>query len=131
MAARRGLGLFLSLVLSVSTACTTGRMVPQQVQPGAAAGAPLPLSGLKAGERLRVHTRDGRHMDLNLDRVSGEGDVFGQQQEHVRAADIAMVERRSVNKVRTTLLLATVGMGALLVIAIVDIASNGLDLPSY
>jgi hypothetical protein len=105
MRPRRGLGVFLSLVLSVSTACTTGRMVPLHTQ--AAPGAPLPLSGLKAGDRLRVHTRDGRHKDLNFDHVSAQGDVFGQQQEHVRAADIAAVELRSINKVRTWILVAS------------------------
>jgi hypothetical protein len=127
----RGLGVFLSLVLSVSTACTTGRMVPLQAQPGVPPGAPLRLPGLKVGDRLRVHTNDGRHTDLNFDRVSPEGDVFGQRQEHVRASDIAKVERRSINKVSTTLLIATVGMGALVLLAAVAIASSGLGFPAY
>ena len=97
-------------------------MVPLQAQ--AAPGAPQPHAGLKAGDRLRVHTRDGHHKDLNLDHVSAQGDVFGQQQEHVRAADITSVERRSINKARTTLLLTGVGVGVFFLIAIVAFASG-------
>ena len=99
-----------------SLACTTGRMVPLQVQ--AAPGAPQPHSGLKAGDRLRVHTRDGRHKDLNLDHVSAQGDVFGQQQEHVRAADIAKVERRSIDAGRTTLLVLGVSLGVFVLLGL-------------
>jgi hypothetical protein len=114
------LGIVLSVLVSVSTACTTGRMLQMQTQPGATAPR-----GLKSGDRIRVHTHDGKHSDFDFDHVSAQSDVFGQRQEHVRAADIAMVERRSINKVRTTLLLAAVGISAVLVIAIVEF-SNGL-----
>jgi hypothetical protein len=103
-------------------------MVPRQAQ--AAPGAPQPLAGLTAGDRLRVHTRDGRHKDLTLDHVSAQGDVFGQQQEHVRAADIASVERRSINKGRTTLLLVGVCVGVFLLGAIATFASSGTG-PGY
>jgi hypothetical protein len=119
---RPSLAIALLIAALSSLACTTGRTVPLQAQ--AAPGAPGPRSGLKAGDRLRVHTRDGRHKDLNLDHVSAQGDVFGQQQEHVGAADITKVERRSINKVRTTLLLTGVGVSVFFLIAIVAFASG-------
>jgi len=99
MESRCLLGIFLSVLVSVSTACTTARMVPMQTQPGAP-------RGLKSGDRIRVHTHDGRHSDFDFDHVSAEGDVFGRNHEQVRASDIAMVERRSIHKARTSLLIA-------------------------
>jgi hypothetical protein len=113
--------LLMVLSLILSTACTTGRMVPlTTTQPG----VPHGFSGLKTGDRLRVHTRDGGHVDLRFDHASDEGDVFGQNREHVHARDIATLERRSTNQVRTTLLVAAIAIGALFVIAI--LADDGI-----
>ena len=118
MGSRRLLGTILSLLLSVSPACTTMRTVPMQTQPGAAASP-----GLKSGERVRVHTHDGKHSDFVFDHVSTEGDVFGQNHEQVRASDIAMVERRTINKARTTLLIAACAFGVFAIALIASLAS--------
>ena len=105
-------GTFLSAFLAVSPACTTVRMVPMQTQPGATAPP-----GLKSGDRVRVHTHDGKHSDFDFDHVSAEGDVFGRNHEQgVRASDIAMVERRSINTARTSLLIAACAFGAFVII---------------
>ncbi len=113
MGSRRLLGAFLTLLLSVSPACTTARMVPMHTQPGATAPP-----GLKSGDRVRVHRHDGKHSDGVFDRVSAEGDVFGRNHEQVRASDIAMVERRSINKTRTSLLIAPCAFGAFVIIGL-------------
>jgi hypothetical protein len=65
MASRCSLGIFLLVLVSISTACTTGRMVPMQTQPGTTAPR-----GLKSGDRIRVHTHDGRHSDFDFDHVA-------------------------------------------------------------
>jgi|KBSMisStandDraft_5_1062788.scaffolds.fasta_scaffold173982_2 hypothetical protein len=126
MGSRRLLGTFLSVLLSVSPACTTARMVPMQTQPGVTAPP-----GLRSGDRVRVHTHDGKHSDFDFDRVSAEGDVFGRNHEHVRASDIAMVERRSINKSRTSLLIAACAFGALAAAVIIGLAAGDdfLDAP--
>ena len=116
------LGLVLSVLVSVSSACTTGRMVPMQTQPSATAPR-----GLKSGDRIRVHTQDGKHSDFDFDHIAADGDLFGRNHEQVRASDIAMVERRSIHKVRTTLLLAAVGVSAVLVMAVVEFRNGLLD----
>jgi hypothetical protein len=113
------LGIFLSVLVSVSTACTTGRMVPMQTQPGATASR-----GLKSGDRIRVHTHDGKHSDFDFDHVAADGDVFGRNHEQVRASDIAMVERRSINKARTSLLIAASAFGAFAVVLIISLAGD-------
>jgi len=114
-------GAFLVVLLSVSTACTTARMVPMQTQPGVTAPP-----GLRPGDRVRVYTRDGKHSDFDFDRVSAEGDVFGRNHERVRASDITMVERRSLNKTRTSLLIAASVFGAFAVALIIALANNSL-----
>jgi hypothetical protein len=121
MGSRRLLGVFLSVLVSISPACTTARMVPMQTQPGATAPP-----GLRSGDRVRVHTRDGKHSDFDFDHVSAEGDVFGQHHEQVHARDIAMVERRSISKGRTTLLIAACAFGAFAVALIFSLASEDL-----
>ena len=113
MRSRRLLGTVLSVLLAVSPACTTMRMVPMQTQPGATAPP-----GLRSGDRVRVHTRDGKHSDFNFDHVSAEGDVFGRNHEHVRAGDVVMVERRSINKTRTSLLIAFCAFALLIYIGL-------------
>ncbi len=126
MKSRRSLGLCLLVLLSVSTACTTGRMVSLQTQPGATAPP-----GLKSGDRVRVHLHDGSRRDFDFDHVSADGDVFGRQQEHVRVSDIALVERRSINTVRTSILIGScvfVVVAAVFMIAVDDLA-EGLDSP--
>ena len=119
MGSRRLLGTFLSLLLSVSPACTTMRAVPMQRQPGTTAPP-----GLTSGDHVRVHTHDGKHSDFVFDHVSAEGDVFGQNHEEVRASDIARVERRSINKSRTTLLVVACALGILAVAIIVSLAGD-------
>lgn len=114
-------GTFLAVLLAVSPACTTVRMVPMQTQPGATAPP-----GLKSGDPVRVHTRDGKHSDFDFDHVSAEGDVFGRNHEQVRASDIAMVERRSINQARTTLLIAACAFGAFAVALIISLAGDDL-----
>jgi len=111
MGSHRLFGTFLSVLLAVSPACTTVRMVPMQTQPGATAPP-----GLRSGDRVRVHTHDGKHSDFVFDHVSTEGDVFGRNHEQVRASDIAMVERRSINTARTSLLIAACAFGAFVII---------------
>ena len=118
MASRCSLGIFLLVLVSISTACTTGRMVPMQTQPGTTAPR-----GLKSGDRIRVHTHDGRHSDFDFDHVAADGDVFGTNHEQVRASDIAMVERRSVDKTRTSLLVIAAAVGALAVAIVVSIGT--------
>ena len=125
MRSRRLLGTLLSVLLSVSPACTTVRRVPMQTQPGATAPP-----GLKSGDRVRVHRHDGKHSDFVFDRVSAEGDVFGRNHEQVRASDIAMVERRSINKTRTSLLIAACAFGAFVALIISLAAGDDfLDAP--
>ena len=110
MGSRRLFGAFLSVLLAVSPACTTVRMVPMQTQPGATAPP-----GLRSGDRVRVHTHDGKHSDFVFDHVSIEGDVFGRNHEQVRASEITMVERRSINTARTSLLIAACAFGAFVI----------------
>jgi hypothetical protein len=69
-----------------------------------------------------MHWPDGRHSDF--DHVSAEGDVFGRNHEQVRASDIAMVERRSINKARTSLLIAACAFGAFAVVLIISLAGD-------
>ena len=61
MRSRRSLGILLLVLLAVSTACRTGRMVSLQTQPGATAPR-----GLKSGDRVRVHLHDGQPTGLRL-----------------------------------------------------------------
>lgn len=117
----RCLGLFLSVLLSVSPACTTVRTVPMSTQPGATTP-----KGLRSGDRIRVHTHDGKHSDFDFDHVSVEGDVLGRNHERVRAGDIAKVERRSINKARTSLLIAACAVGAFTVALIFSLANDDL-----
>jgi hypothetical protein len=126
MESRCLLGIFLSVLVSVSTAFTTGRMVPMQTQPGATAPR-----GLKSGDRIRVHTHDGRHSDFDFEHVSADGDVFGRNHEQVRASDIAMVERRSVDKTRTSLLIIATVAGTLAVAIVVSIGTTDLLDPYH
>ena len=119
MGSRRLLGAFLAVLLSVSPACTTARMVPMHTQPGARTP-----SGLRSGDRVRVYTHDGRHSDFDFDHVSAQGDVFGRDHEQVRASDIAMVERRAINKARTTLLIAACVFGTFVVVMIISLAAG-------
>jgi len=119
MGSRRVLGTVLSVLLLVSPACTTARMVPMQTQPGATAPP-----GLRPGDRVRVHTHDGKHFDFVFVHVSAEGDVFGRKHEQVRASDIAMVERRSINKARTSLLIVACAFGAFVVAVIISLAAG-------
>jgi hypothetical protein len=49
--------------------------------------------------------------------------VFGTNHEQVRASDIAMVERRSVDKTRTSLLVIAAAVGALAVAIVVSIGT--------
>jgi hypothetical protein len=81
-------------------------------------------SGLKSGDRIRVHLHDGKHSDFDFDHVSAESDVFGRDHEQVRASDIAMVERRSVDKTRTSLLITAAAVGALAVAIVVSISTT-------
>ena len=120
------LSIFLSVLVSVSTACTTGRMVPMHTQPGATAPP-----GLKSGDRIRVHTHDGRHSDFDFDHVAADGDVFGMNHEQVRASDIAMVERRSVDKTRTSLLVTACAFGAFAAVLIISLAAGDDFLAPY
>jgi hypothetical protein len=71
-----------------------------------------------------VHTRDGRHTDLVLHHLAADGAIFGNHDEHVAAADVALVEHRSINKTRTTLLIAGVGFSVLLLAIVIDIATS-------
>ena len=80
--------------------------------------------GLKSGDRIRVHTHDGRHSDFDFDHVSAEGDVFGRNHEQVRASDIAMVERRSIHKARTSLLVAACAFGAFAAVLMISLAGD-------
>jgi hypothetical protein len=89
-------------------------MVPMQTQPGSTAPP-----GLKAGDRVRVHTRDGKHSDFDFDHVSAEGDVFGRNHEQVRAS-----ERRSVSKTRTSLLITACAFGAFAVPIVLAFAGD-------
>jgi hypothetical protein len=121
MRSRHLMGAFLSALLSVSTACTTARTVPIHMQPGATAPP-----GLKFGDHVRVHTHDGKHADFDFDHVSIEGDIVGRNYERVRASDIAKVERRSINKTRTSLLIAAGALGAVVVLLIISLAGDDL-----
>jgi len=56
--------------------------------------------------------------------MAADGDIFGNHQEHLVAADIAMVERRSINKTRATLLIAGVGFSVLLLAIVIDVATS-------
>jgi len=94
-------------------------MVPMQTQPGVTAPP-----GLRSGDRVRVHTHDGKHSDFDFDHVSADGDVFGRNHEQVRASDVAMVERRSTNKARTVLLIAACAFGAFSVALIISLATG-------
>ncbi len=113
MKPRRSLCMLLTVILSVAPACRTGRMVPMQMQPGASAPA-----GLKSGDRVRVHLHDGSRVDFDFDHVSADGDVFGRHQEHVRARDIAALEQRPINKVRTSILVASLAVVAFAMLVI-------------
>jgi len=98
-------------------------------QAGSLPGTQQGPSTVRPGDHLRVHTRDGHHTDLVLHHVAADGDIFGNQQEHVVATDVALVEHRSINKTRTTLLVAGVGFSVLLLVIVIGIASS--DLLAY
>jgi hypothetical protein len=97
-----------------------------QTQPGSTAPA-----SLKSGDRVRVHTRDGKHFDFDFDHVSAEGDVFGRHHEQVRASDIAMVERRSIDKARTTLLIVSLGVAVVVVLGFAAASAGFLATGSW
>jgi len=124
MRPRRALAVVLCLALPL-TGCTTSRTLPLPLaQTGAAPSAQPAASTVRVGDHLRVHTRDGRHTDLVLDHVAADGDIFGNHQEHLVAATVAMVEHRSINKTRTTLLIAGVGFSVLLLAIVIDLATS-------
>ena len=65
-----------------------------------------------------MHLHGGSRVDFDFDHVSADGDVFGRHQEHVRARDIEALERRPINKVRTSILVASLAVVAFAILVI-------------
>ena len=104
------LGLVAALL---SASCTSFRLVKSDDITGS----------LKAGDTVKVLTRDGRERELEVSSV--EVDAIVGKSERVVLADVALVERREIHAGKTVGLVLGVLGAALVVFVIVALAAAG------
>ncbi len=115
----RGRVLPVLLAALLSASCTTFAPVKRGDLP----------SGLKAGDTVRVLTRDGREQQFEIIRV--EPDAIVGARERVELADVALLEKREIHVAKTVgLTLAIVGAAAFVTLIITLATAKVAFLPS-
>jgi hypothetical protein len=95
----------------VSPACTS----TQQIRPAVPGQAPS--REVQAGDRIVVLTQSGERASFVVQRVEGDA-IIAPDGRRFAASDLVRVERKAFSGGKTTALIAAIGGGAFLVVAI-------------
>lgn len=105
MTVRRAL-IAMACITTVLTGCQTMRPVDLS------SGQPL-IARLAPNDHVRLWTRDGRILDLQVTAVEADALVSGEQR--IPLKDVERLERRSFSWTRNALLLAGIGVALFLI----------------
>ena len=114
---RRLIGPLLILALASTAGCSTMKTI----RPAADPSAPL-FANVKAGDPIIVHLRDGRQVQVIVQRVDNDGVVSMEGVRYLRS-DISHLQRRSFSGWKTGLAIGGAVAGAYLVAAILVVVA--------
>lgn len=115
---RRVLCVLLVCCLAASApACGTLRTVPPPTTP-----TEPPFADVRRGDDVVLTLRDGRRMEIEVERVDGDAIVSGEGVRYARN-DIATVQVHRVSAWRTALLVGGIVAGAFVVAGIVIVSA--------